>query len=114
MKRIVSILISFSLIISFSACSKSNDAQDACRELEILIASLSDDQLESLSQFHETVDAILVHARNAAQKDGNFAQLANKIQTFSSSWYARAGNQVPTTSEAQPLKVILNSYCQNI
>lgn len=114
MKRILSILFSFSLLISFSACSKSNDAQDACRELEILIASLSDDQLKSLSQFHETVDAILVHARNAAKKDGDFAQLANKIQMFSSSWYARAGNQVPTASEALPLKVILNTYCQNI
>jgi len=114
MKRILSILITFSLLISFSACSKSNDAQDACRELEILIASLSDDQLESLTQFHETVDSILVHARNAAKKDGDFAQLANKIQTFSSSWNAKAGNKVPTATEAQPLRVILNTYCKNI
>ena len=97
-----------------SSCSSPNDASDACGELSILINQLEKNELKSMDVFHETVDAILVHAREASKNDGEFSQLANKIQTFASMWYAEAGNKVPTSSEVEPLKDLWNSYCKTI
>lgn len=97
-----------------ASCSSQDDAGEACRELDVLINSLENREIESMSVFHDTVDAILVHARNAANEDRNFAQLANKIQTFSSMWYAKYGNAVPTPDETPALKEISNEFCGDI
>ena len=106
----------FVLIITFlvSSCSSPNDSQDACGELKTLINQLDTNQLKSLDVFHETVDAILVHARAAGKSNGEFAQLANKVQSFASLWYAKAGSTVPTSDEAVPLKALWDTYCKNI
>ena len=106
----------FVLIITLlvSSCSSPNDAQDACGELKTLINQLDTNQLKSLDVFHETVDAILVHARAAGKSNGEFAQLANKVQSFASLWYAKAGSTVPTPDEAVPLKALWDTYCKNL
>ena len=106
----------FVLIITFlvSSCSSTNDSQDACGELKTLINQLDTNQLKSLDVFHETVDAILVHARAAGKSNGEFAQLANKVQSFASLWYAKAGSTVPTSDEAVPLKALWDTYCKNL
>lgn len=109
MKRLVSVALSLILGLGAVSCSSSNDAADACTELGVLINSLDKSQIQALSEFHETVDAILIHARNAAKDD---AQLANKIQSFASMWYAKAGNTVPTVEEVNPLKKLSNTYCK--
>jgi hypothetical protein len=111
MKRFLVISLITLLTLGSSSCSSSSDAADACAELEILIDSLETNQVQTLSQFHETVDAILIHARNAAKSDRDFAQLANKIQEFASMWYATAGNSVPTPAEARELELVSNTYC---
>ena len=111
MKRKISFALSLFLTFGVTSCSSSNDAADACNELGVLITSLEQKQLQTLSGFHETVDAILVHARNAAKNDAQYAQLANKIQSFASLWYAQAGNTLPTAEEADPLKKLSNTYC---
>ncbi|MFM8205758.1 MAG: hypothetical protein ACKN8W_05360 [Actinomycetales bacterium] len=111
MKRISALTLSLILGLGTVSCSSSNDAADACNELGVLINSLDQNQLETLSEFHETVDAILIHARNAAKGDAQYAQLANKIQSFASLWYAKAGNTVPTIEEVNPLKTLSNTYC---
>ena len=112
MKRLVSVALSLILGLGAVSCSSSNDAADACTELGVLINSLDKSQIQALSQFHETVDAILIHARNAAKDDAQYAQLANKIQSFASMWYAKAGNTVPTVEEVNPLKKLSNTYCK--
>lgn len=94
-----------------TSCSSPDNAGEACRELNVLIDSLENREVESMSEFHDTVDAILVHARNAANEDRNYAQLANKIQTFSSMWYAKYGNTVPTPDQTPDLKDISNEFC---
>lgn len=112
MKRLVSLALGLILGLGTVSCSSSNDAADACNELEVLVNSLDKSQVQTLREFHETVDAILVHARNAAKDDAQYAQLANKIQSFASMWYAKAGNTVPTVEEVNPLKGLSNTYCK--
>ena len=111
MKRKIAFTLSLFLTLGVSSCSSSNDAADACNELGVLINSLEQNRLQTLNEFHETVDAILIHARNAAKNDAQYAQLANKIQSFASLWYAQAGNTLPTAEEADPLKKLSNTYC---
>ena len=100
------------VLILFTSCSSQDDAASACAELNTLIKSLDSNEINSISNFHETVDAILVHARNAANQNRDFAQLANKIQAFASLWYAKSGNTVPNSSEAKNLKEISNEFCE--
>lgn len=70
--------------------------------------------MKSLDVFHETIDVILVHARTAGKSDGEFSQLANKVQSFASLWYAKADNVVPSTDEAVTLKALWDTYCKNL
>jgi len=108
--KFLAYLLTLTLTLTTS-CSSPDDAGEACRELNVLITSLDNREVISISSFHDTVDAILVHARNAADKDRNYAQLANKIQTFSSMWYAKYGSTVPTPDETPALKDISNEFC---
>jgi len=108
--RVLTYLLTLTLTLTTS-CSSPDDAGDACRELNQLITSLDNREINSMSTFHDTVDAILIHARNAANEDRNYAQLANKIQTFSSMWYAKYGSTVPTPDETPALKDISNEFC---
>jgi PBP1b-binding outer membrane lipoprotein LpoB len=101
------------ILTMLTGCSSSDESTSACKELGVLITSIDAKQVETLEQFHGTVDAILIHARNAAKRDRDFAQLANKIQAFASLWYAKAGASVPTSSEAAELKQISDTYCSS-
>jgi hypothetical protein len=106
--------VAVAIILLTAACSSPNDTQDACGELKTLINQLDTNQLKSLDVFHETVDAILVHARAAGKSNAEFAQLANKVQSFASLWYAKAGSTIPTSDEAVPLKALWDTYCKNL
>ena len=108
--KFMTYLLTLSLAFTTS-CSSPDDAGEACRELNVLITSLENREVSSISAFHDTVDAILVHARNAANEDRGYAQLANKIQTFSSMWYAKYGSTVPKPDQTPALKDILNEFC---
>jgi hypothetical protein len=99
------------VLILSSSCSSQDDAASACAELNTLIKSLDTNEIDSISNFHGTVDAILIHARNVASQDRDFAQLANKVQAFASIWYAKSGNTVPNSTEAITLKEVSNEFC---